>query len=365
MFARKVILLSIMKKQFLFPLILLSLTSVIATGCQQKDKRIRLSFGSYVATGMIDISYEKFVEKMDAGENMVVVTYDSIFSIDCSCWNGFKAIVDKYVDDNDLVIYQIDRNEFAGKEDYGLTLLKENSNPTCFVASHGKVTNEYRAGSKNNEAIFTTEKGFASALNKIVKEPQVMLVDRTYLRNAIDSGEKVIVYQARAKCGDCNYCTPNCLLPYSESNEMKTKVLLMDLQVPGIYYDDQLNKNDATYNAYKAEYQMTEETNAKYGYSTGVVPTFQVWQNKELKDACVYFNDSIGKNDNDKLVVTETYYTKERVNNLAYTNTILQGMEINPEEATEYPGYGFFWSQEGAAKYHNEILKSFLNYYTK
>ena len=354
-----------MKNKTLFPIILLGLISGLATGCTTQDKRIRLSFGSYVATSMTGISYEEFVAKMDAGENMLVVTYDSIYSEDCSCWTGFKAIVDHYANEKDLVIYQIDRNEFEGREDYGLTLLKENSNPTCFVASHGKVTNEYRAGSKNNEAIFTTEKGFASAIEKIVKEPQVMLVDRNYLRSAIDSGEKVIVYQARAKCGDCNYCTPNCLLPYSEENDFKTKVLLMDLQVPGIYYDSEGNKNDETYNAYKAEYQMTEATNADYGFITGVVPTFQVWQNKELKDACVYFNDSISQREDGKWIVSETYYTQERVAKLKYTNTVLKDMVLDDEDLIEYPGYGKFWTQDGAAKYHNEILKSFLKYYAK
>ena len=159
-----------MKKNMAFSFILLSLVSGAMTGCQSKDNRIRLSFGSPLNTETVEIAYEQFVAKMDAGENMLVVTYDSIYSVDCSCWTGFKSIVDKYADDNDLVIYQIDRKQFEGRDEtYGLTLLKENSNPTCFVTRHGSVAHEYRAGSKNNEAVFTTEKGFASTIEKSLK----------------------------------------------------------------------------------------------------------------------------------------------------------------------------------------------------
>lgn len=335
-------------------------------GCNQKDSRIRLSFGSYSTTATTEIEYGEFVAKMDAGENMIVVTYDSIYSIDCSCWTGFKRIVDDYVKDSNSIIYQIDRNEFEDRENYGLTLLKENSNPTCFVASKGKVTHEYRAGSKNNESIFTTEEGFKKAIEKVTKPAQVMLVDRAYLRNAIDnSDERVVVYQARAKCGDCNYCTPNCLLPFSETHEFKYKVLLMDLQVPGIYYDeDGTTKNDETYAAYKAEYQMTEATNQTYGYSTGVVPTFQVWEKGQLKDACVYFNDSLKKNDDGKWVVSETYYTENRAKVNFYNDKVLEGMEVPEEDITMYGEMGF-WKQEAAAVYHNQILESFLSYYVK
>ena len=358
-----------MKKSIVLSTILFTTTIAFSTGCQSKDSRIRLSFGSPLNTATVEINYEQFVAKMDVGENMLVVTYDSIYSIDCSCWTGFKSIIDKYADDNDLVIYQIDRNQFEGREEtYGLTLLKENSNPTCFITKHGSVAHEYRAGSKNNEAVFTTEKGFASTIEKVIKKPQVMLVNRDYLHNAIDSGEKVIVYQARSKCGDCGYCEPNCLLPYSENNDIKTKVFLMDLQIPGIYYDSEMNKNDETYAAYKAEYQMTEASNETYGYITGVVPTFQVWENKELKDACVYFNDSVTKKDDGKFVISQSYYTSDRVNNLAYTNKVLLDMELSEEEINEIEFSGtkyYSWKQEAAAKYHNEILESFLNHYAK
>ena len=53
-----------MKNKTLFPIILLGLISGLATGCTTQDKRIRLSFGSYVATSMTGISYEEFVAKM-------------------------------------------------------------------------------------------------------------------------------------------------------------------------------------------------------------------------------------------------------------------------------------------------------------
>ena len=84
-----------------------------------------------------------------------------------------------------------------------------------------------------------------------------------------------------------------------------------------------------------------------------------------LKDACVYFNDSISQREDGKWMVSETYYTQERVAKLKYTNTVLKDMVLDDADLQEYPGYGTFWTQDGAAKYHNEILKSFLQYYAK
>ena len=97
-----------------------------------------------------------------------------------------------------------------------------------------------------------------------------------------------------------------------------------------------------------------------------MVPTFQVYKSGQIVDACVYFNDSIAKDENNKWHIVNSYYTNERINNLKYTNTVLMGKELGEEEIKTNEQYNYsFWSQEFAAKEHNKILNSFLDYYVK
>ena len=357
-----------MKKNLVFPLLILGSSLATLMGCAS-DNRLRLTYGSVIDTEASELTYDDFIYRMESGENMIVVTYDSIYSIDCSCWTGFKKIIDEYVNKTTTIVYQIDRNQFseAGRlvaKEYGLDLPLEKSDPTCIITNNGKITNQYRAYSQNNKPIFESLDGFKKAIEKVTKPAQLIYADRNYLHKQIfeDKVDKFIVYQGRNSCPDCNYCTPNCLVPFSNSHNFKNPVYLMDLQVKGIYYDENMNKDNDTYLAYKQEYQMTEDKNAKFGFSTGVVPTFQVWKKGVLSDACVYFNDVAKKDENGKWVIDETYYTEERIQNLAYTNTILKGLEIEEDKLDVYGEKGF-WKKEAAAIYHNKILESFLNYY--
>ena len=191
-----------------------------------------------------------------------------------------------------------------------------------------------------------------------------MLVNKDYLDNSLyvstsaHYNENQIVYFLRETCGDCNYCTPNALVPYFNKNVNAKQILCMDINY--------LRADMEAYAAFKTAYKMSEAGDATFGYSEGVVPTFQVWKSGQLIDACVYFNDTIAKDENGKWHVTNSYYTQERVKSLKYTNTVLNGMEIDEKEITTIEEYNYsYWNQEDAAKHHTPILNSFLDYYTK
>lgn len=352
-----VLLLATMKKKYILTFPILALSALSSVSCNT-DNRIRISYGSPINSSMVELTYNEFATRMNDGENMLVATYHSDYSLDCSCWNGFKLIADKYADDNDLIMYKIDRKLFEGHDDYGLTLLT-NSNPTCFITEHGKVNNEYiYSNSGANAPLFESYDAFSKAMNKVIKMPQVMIVNRDYITNAIfeEKQDEFIVYQARSTCSDCNYCTPNALLPYSESHNMTNKIYMIDI--------DYLRADEVLYQEYKDEFGLSEDGNETFGYGKGVVPTFQYWKKGELADACVYFNDSVDKVD-DKWTITDSYYTKERVANLKYTDEVLKDKILNELEIDKtYAQYNYYsWLKVSAAKYHNKILESFLDYY--
>lgn len=347
------------KLQRFIPLIILTASSL--TGCRA-DNRFAITYGSYVATAAINLSYEQFVAKLNHQENMVIATYDSELSPGCSCWTGFKAIIDSYVKKTHVVVYQIDRKEFEEKERFGITLLAS-SDPTLLITKEGEVNAEYFK-SKNNDALFTKYDSFVSALNKVVKEPRLMLVNQDYLDNALFASSSAnynsnqVVYYLRETCGDCSYCTPHVLTPYFTKNNSAKEILCMDI--------DYLRADMTAYAAFKTAYKLTAEGDATYGYDAGVVPTFQVWKSGKLVDACVYFNDSIAKDESGKWHVSNTYYTEERVQNLKYTNIVLMGMELKDEEVATIEEYNYsYWMQDAAAEHHNKILTSFLDYYVK
>lgn len=348
-----------MKTVKFIPLIILTASSLM--GCRS-DNRFAITYGTYVSTSAINLSYEQFIAKLNHNENMIVATYDGELSPGCSCWTGFKAIIDSYVNKTHTIVYQIDRKEFEEKERFGITLLAS-SDPTLLITKEGEINAEYFK-SKNNEALFTKYDSFVSALNKVVKKPRLMLVNQDYLDNAlyVSSGanynQNQIVYYFRETCGDCSYCTPHVLTPYFSKYNDKQEILCIDI--------DPMRADMTAYAAFKTAYKLTAEGDATYGYDGGVVPTLQVWKSGQLVDACVYFNDSVTKDEEGKWHVSNSYYTEERVKNLKYTNTVLMGMELKDEEITTIEEYNYsYWNQDAAAEHHNKILTSFLDYYVK
>ena len=349
-----------MKTVKFIPLIVLTASSLM--GCNT-DNRFAITYGTYVSTTAIDLSYEQFVAKFNHSENMIVATYDGELSPGCSCWTGFKAIIDSYVNKTNTVVYKIDRKEFEDKtEKFGITLLAS-SDPTLLITKEGTIKAEYLK-SKNNEALFTKYDSFVSTLDKVVKKPRLMLVNQDYLDNALyvstgaNYSKNQIVYYLRETCGDCSYCTPHVLTPYFSKNNNRQEILCIDI--------DPLRVDMTAYTAFKTAYKLTAEGDATYGYDAGVVPTLQVWNSGRLVDACVYFNDSVAKDEQGKWHVSNSYYTNERVADLKYTNTVLMGMEIKEEEVTTIEEYNYsFWNQDAAAVHHDKILTSFLDYYVK
>ena len=349
-----------MKKKLVL-LLPLAITPLL-TGCS-KDNRTRITYGSPTITAAVELQYDQLVSKMTNGENMIIVTYHGEKSASCECWRAFKPIIDKYADDTDTYIYQIDRQVFKDHQDFGFTMI-DSSNPTVIVTKEGKKQNEYLYGN-NNKTMFTTADGFKKAIEKVVKAPQFIVINSDYLDNKLlKSNDTFVIYYSWSFCPDCNYCMPNVLMPYSQDNNFGTKFYVIDLAVPGILMTEDgkwpaEGTANPTYVEYLKNHHMSLAGDAKFGYDRGFVPTFQYYKGGELTDVCVYFNDAVS-NESGSWKVSRSFYTQERVANLAYTNTVLYGLEI-PESDILDGG----WKQEAMAKYHDPILKSFLNKYVK
>ena len=171
--------------------------------------------------------------------------------------------------------------------------------------------------------------------------------------------DKAIFYAYKTTCPDCKDATTKVLFPYlNTKSELQTKIFILDIDKYA---------NNMIYQDVKDELELSNKYNEAFGYDTGYVPPFQYRENGVIKDASVFYNDSIEKQDN-LFVVSNSYYTTERRNNTSYTYEPLKGMTIDKQYVGEYEDSGvtkYYWKTENAFTYHKPILESFLTTYVK
>ena len=358
-------------KTLLIPLISFGILST--TGCSI-DKKARITYGTLVGTGATELNYGSLALKVQENENMLIATYQDS-GTPCACWTKFKSVIDKYVQEYNTVIYFIARSQFNEDADtFGLTIVRDSStNPTFALIKNGKKTNEFIYSSSSN-TMFTSVEGLREVVTKIARDPQYLYVNQEYLDNAlfVNKDDKVVVHYIWNFCPDCNYCFPNVMLPYSEKNDFKTKVWIIDLGIPGLLLSETgewQGTGIESYVTFLREHHMSEAGDEVFGYNRGFVPTTQVWEKGVLKDMNVYFNDEISK-ENGKFVVSRSYFSESRKEHLAYTNTVLEGIEISEDEVeiSESTVDGqviesYSWKKDSANKKHQPLLESFLDHY--
>ena len=318
-----------------------------------------------------EIVYGTLASKIARGETLLIAVYQD--GVPCGCWSTFKDVMNEYVQEYNTKLYYIANSQFSDDSDkFGLTILRETSDPTFALIKDGKKVNEY-IYSKDTKPMFQTLSGLRKVVTRIAKDPQYFYVDREYLDNALfTTKEDVVVHYLWSFCPDCNDCFPNVMVPYSNANTFSKKVLLIDLAIPGILLNSEGQWEGTglqTYVDFLREHKMSYyEGNEEFGYDRGFVPTTQIWKNGELKDMTVYFNDAISKNDNGEYVVSRSYYSEERIKNLGYTNEVLEG-KILPEEQIDIQIDGenqsYSWKADYARLYHKPIMEAFFNKYVK
>ena len=353
------------RKNTLFLGILVSISSL--TGCGQKETKLPINIG----TKLDQIKELKREVDLTAllsskiGEGVLLATYSKAMSSGCSCWTGFKEeVANKYIKNHNVPIYFFDTDKLSDTtiKKYNIAKLTA-SDPIFYLFKDGKRVKSYRYGSANS--IFSYSK-FEKEMSKMLDVPEsfkLYYVDEDDLfdasKNHINDA-KTVLFTERNACSDCSYILPNYIVPYVKSHDLKQDILIMDIQ--------EYNWNGNNSEDYKGiinKLQLSEASNATFGYGRGYVPTIQYYENGEVKDASVTFNDSLESN-GDNYKVSQSYYTEERLQNLNFLknsqveNKVLFGLDV-PAADTD-PNY-HFWTHEAASKYHTPILEAFLNTY--
>ena len=343
-----------MKKLVKFLLPFLVASSAIFSGCKKKesqDNRILLSFGDIHSTGTTEITLQKLNELVNAKDSFLLVVSTNT----CGCWNEFSPNLNKYLTDNKAICYKVDFNQIKDVASaYDLNLLSS-STTTFAIFEDGKLKTSLNSSKDDN--IMYDESKFAKYMSETVKLPGCYFITKDDVSTIKSSGKNAVIYFERTECGDCTAMNPTILRSYVQKHPNANKIYVLDCQP---YWRRSTDEDYQSYLDTKDELGLSTVNNPLYGFDTGVFPYFSYIENTTYASGAVVYNDIIVKQD-DKFVVSNSYYTSEMAAKLQYTDTVLVGKELTSDDVNE-SAYGVMWKHESANKVYEDILTSFLDY---
>lgn len=356
-----------MRKLVLFISCLL-LTSGVLISCGDDSLPIKVTYKSAVDK-VHSITYDQLEYKIndqDINESFVLIVEDRT----CGCTATFLQYLESsYIPETHALFYGIDVSELnKHSEKFGINVnLTQPS--ACFF--NKRVMAKQIDRGHHEQTFHPIDDGSGKLIcNDFVKmmDSYTIQQDKLFLydkyNNVIDDlkrKNRAIFYAFRSSCSDCKKASTSILFPYLNSiTDINNKIYLLDLD---------RYRNNTDYQTIKDKLLLTSSSNPDYGYNDGVVPTFQYWENGQIKDASVFFNDVIAKKDG-SFIVEDSFYSEERQNKLSYLNNVstkvLKGMTLPANEVSSFEDEGqtyYFWNADDAIKYHGPLLNAFLTKY--
>ena len=312
------------------------------------------------------------INDKDINESFILLMYDSD-SPSCSCWTLFRQfLLDTYIPETHTLFYVIGTKQFIGKNTFGINISVHQPS-ICFF---NKTTLVKQIDYGNYPGVFTPSQGeirdFRNLMNSYTTRQDKLYLYSSYeevLDTDADKGEgicfkdKAIFYPFKTSCPDCKDAYCKVLTPYLNNiSTLDTKIYLLDI-------DQYANKSE--YQNIKNALELSASSNPYFGYGTGYVPTFQYREEGIIKDASIFYNDTIDK-DGNNFIVSESFYSTDRYENISYGSDVaikvLKGMSVDKAYVGEYEDEGethYYWKSENAILYHKPLLESFLNKYAK
>lgn len=362
-----------MKKSCLFLLPFMIVPFV--TSCGQSGK-IDLVYGQMIDNQLTNVSYTSLATMIKDEKTFILTVAPST---NCTCWNTFKNILYGYIGEKHVKVYTIKNTEFYNADSklmdtFGMTVLSDRE--TFAIFENGQLR-QHRVYDQK-DYIFKQQKDFEKYMEEVVNLPRAFEINLTQLDSVYASGKEAVIYFARNNCGDCSYVDTHYLKQYIKENASMNDMYILDCEALGIrVYDENNNltpESQVAWQAFKDKYGLSNAVNTELGYNTGYVPTFQLVKGNgvsyatSVESMAVAFNDTVSEVDG-KYVVTESYYTSERLAKLSYATNVqtnvIKGLELSADDVTVYTIGSSFkyiaWKHSSAEKYHNPLLKAFLD----
>ena len=353
-----------MKKSLLFLLVPALLFSV--TGCNKSSASGKV----FLEFGKVHTSESVLVDEIDYDTLTSWINHNNSFALavsneGCSCWEGFQPILAAFNYKYNLDIKQIPVKELnvEGRDKFGLYTVAVDSPFLAFFSNGSLVRQAMYGGNKEYSKIFTDRSG--KELEKFFFEnaylPKMLYVEKDTLDGYISDNKEFNLYVARTGCGDCATVNETMLRDWNKTTVSVDEPLYVFDIAP--YYQTE------EYQSIKDTYGLSEANNKDFGYSTGMVPTFQHRKGSEVKDMAVILNDGVYEDGR----TMKSYYTSTRVGKMTFLKDtgneyVYEGKKLSNDQIDQvtYQGQTYvFIKKEAHIEFHTPILNRFLNTYVK
>lgn len=388
------------KKRAALPLLAACLALPILTSCGEKITEVALPFGQlYDSSSSVSdtdhfralAAHSDLKSKVEAEDSFVLIVLPK--DLGCTCWSNFCATINRYQAKKNLLIYSIGADQFDDSSVSKFSLDVDAHLADVAIFENGTLKYQQKAdGTSDSFAKDLTV--FSDWMNARLSFSDMLYVNKTQMDALYAGTTPFTLGFVRTTCGDCSYVESNFLKEYNKTSHSVS--YLIDCDVNGIRYFNgsaPSSKDTATadekaastqWKTFKDDYGLSNEYDTDFGYDGGFVPTWfhlNPSANTETKpwgaidDADVYFNDTVIP-DSGSYKVSSSFFDGKR--NLLFlgdadalqkggcTTTTLTGLALDSSQIDVYhleSGDYYVWNHEAAAKYHDPLLKSFLEKY--
>ncbi len=258
-------------KKLLFAFLVLGLCS-----CNSSDNKINFKTGDLTQKEFIELKDQASLDLLrDSKQDFIVYAHTP------GCLTCVKVVEPKlqnYIDNYGLTIYKIVFQRLDKNDPMRL----KGSAPTIGFYKEGKALDIL-----SYTEDFDDEAKFKKKFEEYVKLPSVYYISPSMLDDKILKKESFVVLFTRTSCPDCNYLFTNFLDDYINKNDKTFYIIECDVE--GIRLNENMEFDATMWQDFKDRYGLS--STSKYGYLTGVVPTFQYYQDGMLSDSDIYVND--------------------------------------------------------------------------
>ncbi len=228
---------------------------------------------------IIQLKYEEVEAKIIKKESFVLL----IKQEGCLACKAFIPIIEQYVNNNKINVYLIETSDIPQNN----SRLFFNYTPTLQIFKEGNLLDTSDPVTAETK-MFTVVSDLEDYLNKFIVVNNLLYISDTSLDKMIGDKESFIVYFGWKSCGDCQMMNKMFLNEYLYNTKDLDQPLYA-LEVD--YWRSQKASNPEVWENFTAKYHLSKSSDEVFGYSTGVVPTIQYYENGILNDVVVYFND--------------------------------------------------------------------------
>ena len=367
-----------MKKKIL-PLILFTILSSFSCGGKE-EKTSFMTFGRLYDSSLskdinsfylhtTNISYEEYGKMVSNKENFVLAVYEYKTlmqgkDIDCLCYTSFASSLRKYMEKYNAEVYAIDSSDLSSfSERYGLNLIL--GEQTLAIFEDGKIKKQETSGEEKLSSLEKMESFFEN-----VSWSKMLYINKKQLDSFLETKGTYTIGYLRKTCSDCSYLSYHFLKEYNKKDFAK-EIYVVECDTDGIRYKNG-EFDQESWVSFKNQYGLSNQWNTSFGYGEGYVPSFFTYKaNSEndlsIIDGAVYGNDVLEYQD-DYCKIKESYW--DRREHPFYSSlekeiqTNLLGLEVIKEDCLE-ANDEYYWKKEKMAKYHDPLMKGYLDFYTK